>query len=257
MNIGKQLKNFRILLGLTQEQFSAGIMTESFYSRVENNKTSISMKNLLAILNYHHIALRDFFDSVDVEDPKKKIMESFLDHDIDELEGYQNSIVAGKYQLEFKLMFAILKHETAELPDEIKQEAKRQLLQIGKLNEDSLFNVNLLIPVIDFQSLKILMDYLLKANEVKEFDDFAARLLYHSCLAFLERCYQEKDLAEMKKVLQFLRDAPRTSMLFLEKKLADCYRYLLNGDHAQLKNSIEVLKLCGYGRFVTSFDEIN
>lgn len=215
------------------------------------------MKDLLAILNYHHIASRDFFDSVDVEDPKKKIMESFLDRDIDKLEGYQKSANAEKYQLEFKLMFAILKHKTAELPNEIKQEAKRQLLQIGKLNEDSLFNVNLLIPVIDFQSLKILLNYLLKANEVKEFDDFTSRLLYHDCLAFLSRCYQEKDLAEMKKVLQFLRDAPRTSMLFLEKRLADCYRYLLNGDRAQLKNNVEILKLCGYGRFVANFDEMN
>ena len=53
MKIGTQLKNTRLLLGLTQEQFSAGIVTESYYSRVESNKNNISMDSLLKILNYN------------------------------------------------------------------------------------------------------------------------------------------------------------------------------------------------------------
>lgn len=60
MDIGNRLKNTRVFLGLTQEQFSAGIVTESFYSRVENNKSKISMNDLLNILNYHHVSLYDF-----------------------------------------------------------------------------------------------------------------------------------------------------------------------------------------------------
>ena len=49
MNIGNQLKNIRLFLGLTQEQFCAGIVTESFYSRVENNRSNISMEDLVEI----------------------------------------------------------------------------------------------------------------------------------------------------------------------------------------------------------------
>lgn len=257
MNIGNQLKNFRILLDLTQEQFSAGVVTESFYSRVESNKNNISMKDLLAVLNYHHISLYDFFASVDVTNSKRKIMEAFLDRNIDKLKEYKNLASSTKYQLEFKLMFATLNYMTDQLSVGIKQEAKRQLLQIGKLTEDSLFNVNLLIPILDFQLLKPLMDYLLKVSEERKFDNFKVRLLYHVFLAFLWRCYQEKDVAEMKKVLQFLQDMSGTSMLFLERKLADCYRYLANEDYAQLRNTVKALKLCGYGRFVTNFYEIS
>lgn len=78
MDIGNRLKNTRVFLGLTQEQFSAGIVTESFYSRVENNKSKISMNDLLNILNYHHVSLYDFFVSDDIKYLNFPHAESFV-----------------------------------------------------------------------------------------------------------------------------------------------------------------------------------
>ncbi len=61
MTIGEQLKRERILLGITQRQMCAGIITESFYSRVENNKNEINIDDLIKILNKQHISFYDFF----------------------------------------------------------------------------------------------------------------------------------------------------------------------------------------------------
>ena len=133
MDIGNQLKNTRVLLGLTQEQFSAGIVTESFYSRVENNKSNISMNALLGILNYHHVSLRDFFAKEDIKHQKKQIMQAFIDRDVKKLNQYFSSseLTGSKYQLEFKLMFAILNQKIDSLSKKTKEEAYHQLLRIG------------------------------------------------------------------------------------------------------------------------------
>lgn len=74
MKIGTQLKTTRLLLGLTQEQFSAGIVTESYYSRVESNKSNISMDSLLKILNYNQVSLYDFFEPIISEDIDQELI---------------------------------------------------------------------------------------------------------------------------------------------------------------------------------------
>ncbi|MFH4353533.1 helix-turn-helix transcriptional regulator [Lactobacillus helveticus] len=256
MNIGNQLKNIRVFLGLTQEQFCAGIVTESFYSRVENNRSNISMEDLVEILNFHHISLYDFFISVDVKYLKKKIIQAFLEHDVSRLSEYKKLINSSEYDLEFKLMFAILNSTTDQLTNEFKEKAQRQLLQIGKLNEDSLFNINLLIPIIDFQSSQVLVNYLLKSDEIQEDNCLLIRLFYNAMLSFLGRCYQEPDIAEMKKGLKFLRKRSVTSSLYLENNLVNCYEYLLKRNYVKLDDTVEALKLCGYKKFVVNFEEL-
>ncbi|WP_173005101.1 helix-turn-helix domain-containing protein, partial [Lactobacillus helveticus] len=51
MTIGQQLKKTRLLFGLTQEEMSAGIVSKSFYSRVERDKNAITINKLIAMLN--------------------------------------------------------------------------------------------------------------------------------------------------------------------------------------------------------------
>ena len=256
VNIGNRLKNIRVFLGLTQEQFCASIVTESFYSRVENNKNNISMKDLVEILNFHHISLYDFFLSVDVKNIKKRIIQSFLDRDSVGLKECKKLLNSSRYDSEFKLMFAILDSNTDQLSDGFKWRAQKQLLQIGKLDEDSLFNICLLIPIIDFRSSQILINYLLQFDEERRNDGLLTRLLYNALLSFLWRCHQKKDKAEMERILNFLKEKPVTSLLFLENNMVNCYEYLLKGNYTTLKDTVEILKLCGYERFVTNFEKL-
>ncbi len=53
MTIGEQLKKTRNTLQLTQKQMSEGIISESFYSRVECDKSRINIIDLIKILNKH------------------------------------------------------------------------------------------------------------------------------------------------------------------------------------------------------------
>lgn len=61
MSIGERLKKLRLFLGLTQAEMSQGIVSESFYSRVERGTRKINILDLLALLNKNGIHLEDFF----------------------------------------------------------------------------------------------------------------------------------------------------------------------------------------------------
>ncbi len=107
MKIGTQLKTTRLLLGLTQEQFSAGIVTESYYSRVESNKSNISMDSLLKILNYNQVSLYDFFEPIIREDINQELILAFINLDSKKIE--QLDLADGNEQILAKIMLAILK----------------------------------------------------------------------------------------------------------------------------------------------------
>lgn len=64
MTIGRQLKKMRQLLNLSQSQMCAGIISESFYSKIEHDKNELSINKLLALLNAHNISLYDFLKSL-------------------------------------------------------------------------------------------------------------------------------------------------------------------------------------------------
>ncbi|MFR3790289.1 MAG: helix-turn-helix domain-containing protein, partial [Lactobacillus paragasseri] len=49
------LRNKRKMLGLTQDQFIHGIISKSFYSKVERGLNEISAKDLFAILEANNI----------------------------------------------------------------------------------------------------------------------------------------------------------------------------------------------------------
>lgn len=60
MTIGEALKQARLHRGLTQEQMANGIISESFYSKVERDVHQIDTNLLLNILISHHIDVGSF-----------------------------------------------------------------------------------------------------------------------------------------------------------------------------------------------------
>ncbi|MFT8363039.1 MAG: helix-turn-helix domain-containing protein [Sporolactobacillus sp.] len=63
MTIGELLKQKRRELHLTQQQMCAGVLTVSFYSKVENNKHRISAEDLSEILYRQGLSETEFFDA--------------------------------------------------------------------------------------------------------------------------------------------------------------------------------------------------
>lgn len=55
--IGDKLKNLRQQLGLTQTEMAAGVISVSFYSKVERGLNDIGINDFLEILKKHGIKI--------------------------------------------------------------------------------------------------------------------------------------------------------------------------------------------------------
>lgn len=257
MNVGNRLKNIRIFLGLTQEEFSAGIVTESFYSRVENGESFISVTDLIAILNYHHFSVTDFFAPDDIKHKKRLLMQAFIDRDLGRIKKLEKSmnLTSSKDKIISRLMFIILTNHVNDVPEEFKEEARKHLLEIGKIDNETLFQLLLLIPIIDQEWIKLVLDYSVKDCDFTKIDNFSLRLVSHVLIAFLEQCYQEDNKTDAKNILHIFGKIPPHKSLFLERILVDCYRAWIQGDEERLKSTIVWLRKNGYGRYIINFSE--
>ena len=68
MTIGEALKQLRLHAGLTQNQMAAGLMSESFYSKVERDVHEIDANLLIELLTAHHFDVVSFFARVSNQD---------------------------------------------------------------------------------------------------------------------------------------------------------------------------------------------
>ena len=155
MKIGTQLKTTRLLLGLTQEQFSAGIVTESYYSRVESNKSNISMDSLLKILNYNQVSLYDFFEPIISEDINQELILAFLNLDSKKIK--QLDLADSNKQMLAKIMLAILKKNNLTNSKDYQMQLEKYL-SIKNQGEIQREVIDLLLPYLcDIDQLMLIV----------------------------------------------------------------------------------------------------
>lgn len=70
--IGNKLKQLRHDLGLTQTEMAAGVISVSFYSKVERGLHDIGAEELIEILQKQNINFQEFFSGVSKESADKK-----------------------------------------------------------------------------------------------------------------------------------------------------------------------------------------
>ena len=70
MTVGEALKQIRLQAGLTQTQMTAGVVSESFYSKVERGVHAIDVQTLINILSAHHMDVVHFFSLLNYQNLK-------------------------------------------------------------------------------------------------------------------------------------------------------------------------------------------
>lgn len=246
MKIGTQLKNTRLLLGLTQEQFSAGIVTESYYSRVESNKNNISMDSLLKILNYNYVSLYDFFEPILKTDIDYEIILTFINHDIKKIKSFDTPNNDG--QTLAKLLQAILKRENLDDFKKFKSQVTKCVNESAKDETCIVFASFILVYLCDLNELNSLIN---KITAYASTDNgLILRILAHIELVALERFYKVQELEDVKKMANLIQELPNNSVLVLEKVVAKYYLALLDKNIKDANEISKVLKITGYDEYL-------
>ena len=103
MTIGELLKDYRIKQGKNQREFIAGIVSQSYYSKVEKEIHRITADDLLKILNHNGIPVKEFFEKLEIDpnqwqiDKINKLMEeitkaSYSEQAIDQIRKIREKV---------------------------------------------------------------------------------------------------------------------------------------------------------------------
>ncbi len=142
MTIGEALKQLRLHAGLTQNQMAAGLMSESFYSKVKRDVHKIDANLLSELLTMHHFDVVSFFTRVSNQDmriePNFDLMNqiSFAQNrkDLKTLDKIraevENDKVKSNFWLQFRLenAYAWVLHSNKMISPELKNKVKSIIL---------------------------------------------------------------------------------------------------------------------------------
>lgn len=257
MTIGEQLKKTRMLLGLTQMKMCEGVVTESFYSRVERGLSEINATDLLKILNKHHVSFYDFFEAFDGVQPAdqiihQRIISAFNNHDVSDLKKLDKSkkIVSHKIKLEIKLIIAILTGSLNKISADLKVEMKHNILQIGNWNEKSLWELAIAMPLYDFDEIKLLTNSAFTSAQQINVTDEYLMALSNVAINYLNISYHKNSLNECKKTIDFIFNLPINSTIAMSKIVASYYQALIDNDKAKVATIHQLLKQNGYTNYI-------
>ena len=249
MKIGTQLKTTRLLVGLTQEQFSPGIVTESYYSRLESNKSNISMDSLLKILNYNQVSLYDFFEPIIRENINQELILAFINLDSKKIE--QLDLADGNEQMLAKIMLAILKKNNLNNSKDYQMQLEKYL-SIKNQDEIQRAVIDLLLAYLcDIDQLMLIVKKYKKYVFESSKQELTLRIIARIELVAMERFYKAGRIDDTLQLVKLLGSLPEDSNIILEKAISRYYLTLVDKDDKEAKGLRKILEIIGYDNYLS------
>ncbi|QQP27902.1 helix-turn-helix domain-containing protein [Lactobacillus ultunensis] len=261
MTIGEALKQVRLHEGLTQEQMAAGIISESFYSKVERDVHQIDANLLLDILVAHHIDVGSFFSKISNQKTKQEpdfdLMNqiSFAQnkrdlHKLDEItEEIKNRKEKPSFWLQFRLenAYAWTLHSGDQIDPELKKKVKAIIVD-ENWNRTAYHYLSQAVIFLDIDDAYQLVNSAFRAYKKRPATDtFTLQFVAMIAVNFLNCCYHKhasKKYAEL--AIQFLRELPMDGAIGINSVLGTYYEALFNSDRATADEVADVLRKSGY-----------
>ena len=259
--IGTQLRKFRMLLGLSQTEMAAGIVTESFYSKVERDKSAITIDKLVAILNKHEISLYDFFNVFDQENLpqlilRRNIYETFNNRDVKKLKELKKSVTEKSVRLKLELMIADIEGKVNQLSVSTKEELEEIAPKLDFENLDDFWDLTIFMPLFSFEKATKVINGIEGEFKQLDFADNQITLsLMNLFIAYLNRCYKEDHPEEATRVISLVQQVPRNFIIF-HQIIIHYYQALFNKDGELAKRIIDLLKESGYQNYVATLPKL-
>lgn len=230
-----------------------GVVTESFYSKVERDKSRIDTVDLIKILNNHKVSLYDFFAPFDKEyfnqeKIKCRAISAFNSHNLEELKSIQKKVAnQDGIRLHVKLMIALLQNKVEQLPKKLRQEMQYNILQIGSWNKKSLWELSIVMGLYEFDELTILIESIFEEYKEININDTKTLIpLANIFINYLVRCYEQHDIEKCRKVIRYVANLPSKPEIVLNKLLGRYYQAKIDGDCAKANIIHNLLAKSGY-----------
>ncbi|NLS86389.1 MAG: helix-turn-helix domain-containing protein [Ruminococcaceae bacterium] len=276
MTIGELLKEERMEKGLTQKQFADGIVSTSYYSKVEKDEHRITAEDLIAVLEHNNIPLWSFFKELSLKgnfqheykiNLEAEVMDAYYHSDSKRLEeiiqDLNNSNEPDKKDdlLIVEGWIESLKEDDEEPNIEVREALKDRVFNIPNLNKEKL---TLFCNFMDFYDLdsniaiaKNAINKFIGSNETEIQEVLLAMIANLLCLSIKENNYSYVDY-----LVTTSEKLPLKPQFFLYKDMIYFYKHLssyhFNHKNEDLDNChiiIANVKLVGMNEYGTELEK--
>ena len=269
--IGKKLKSLRQELRLTQTEMAAGVISVSFYSKVERGLNDIGVNDFLEILQKHNISVKEFFGNYKTKEYNKEkiviLIHKFINmayngntfqikEIINELEKINPQTPFIKFTILATRLIADTHDEKTldNLSDNQKKEIKKIIFQKDS-DENEYYRIILMANLIQIYSIDnaafFINNMIRKYQNFNKIDKKTLLALSILMINYVDWCIK-KDRKELcYEALSYLKKMPNHIELAFTKILGNYYNDLCKGKRIAAKSILEVLTDAGYEVNVT------
>ncbi|WP_294955740.1 helix-turn-helix transcriptional regulator [uncultured Lactobacillus sp.] len=264
--IGNKLKALRQELGLTQTEMAAGVISVSFYSKVERGLNDIGVNDFLEILHKHNVDPKEFFGNYKTKEYNRekitvlvnKFIKVAYDGNISEICKVTSELEEINPQTPF-IKFIVLAtrliantHDEKtlnNLTDDQKKEIKKIIFQ-KDTDENEYYRIILMANLIQIYSMDSASFFV--NNMIRKYQNFSKidknTLLALSILMinYIDWCIKKDKKELCYDALSYLKQMPNYIELAFTKILGNYYKDLYKGKRNKAKNVLEVLTDAGY-----------
>ncbi|AKG67466.1 helix-turn-helix domain-containing protein [Lactobacillus helveticus] len=238
--MGELLKEERIKKGLTQKQFADGIVSVSYYSKVEKNEHRITAEDLITILEHNNIPLCSFFKELSLKSNFQHEYKIDLEAKVMDAYYHSNKILLEKIIQDFekssstdktddiiivKGWLESLKEDEEEPDIEVINALKDRVFNIPDLNKEKL---TLFCNFMDFYDLdsnvmiaRKAINKFISSNETEIQEVLLAMLANLLCLSIKEDNYNY-----VEYLVTSSEKLPLKPQFFFYKDMICFYKYL-------------------------------
>ncbi len=253
----------RLHAGMNQTQMAAGIVTESFYSKVERGVHAIDADVLIQILTAHHFDVTTFFAQITNQqstepyfDLAGKITYAQNNKDLQTLDKIEQTIEnRGEVPLWLKVRLELAYAWVLRSNDRISPEMKKRikgLIVNENWDRTSYHFLSQAVIFLDIDDAKRLVESAYVAyRKHPAIDTFTLQFVALIAVNYLNCCYhQHVDISYADSSLEFLHDLPAEPAIGLNKLLGLFYAALFNYNKGKAKELEAIIKNCGYAAVI-------
>ena len=259
-SIGEALKEERRSLGLTQEQFIKGIISESLYSKVERGKNEIVAVDLLKILAANNISEEEFLSKLNVkennnleEDLKVQLLNAYSIHDKKKIsmlvQKIQNAAMDENTKILARLIDAVVNNKINDLTQREITQIKRKFFEVDDWTKNittlQLFCNSMLL--FDFDELVLFVKKLEKTckGKLMKLPFNTQKIIASICINYFHNCYTNdcgQDASYGYEIIGELANIPDLGIYVI---VTNFYKAYFQGNKKQSQQILDFLNQNG------------
>ena len=241
MTIGELLKEYRQRKGLTQKQFADGIVSTSYYSKVEKNEHRITAEDLIALLEHNNISLWSFFKKLALNADfehyqhlsiEEEAIDAYYHSDKKRLELLKQQVDGSKIPNKNELSLSIsgwiecMKSDDEEPDLKLREKLKEQIFDLPSIDLNKL---NLFCNFMEFYTLD--SNFFTAKQAINKYIDSKEADIQEALLSIITNLIymsiKDDNYSYTDYLLQSAKKIPLKPRLFLQKELISFYQNLI------------------------------